>query len=53
MNNITKKCGACNKPLGQSQYMSRKQESEIVKKDRENLVCCNYPDCPKAEKEIK
>ncbi len=49
MDNLTKKCEVCNKPLEESQYLSSKDEGEPVKK---KLVCRNYPNCPRAEKEI-
>jgi hypothetical protein len=48
-----KKCEACGGPLKPSQYARLKREGEPAEKAFENLVCRNYPACPKAEKEIK
>jgi hypothetical protein len=52
MNNIEKKCEECGKQLKPSQYGSIKREGEPAKKVGEDLVCRNYPDCPKAEMEV-
>jgi len=47
------KCEVCGEPLKPSQYAKLKREGEPAEKASENLVCRNYPACPKAEKEIK
>ena len=49
LNNTCKECGVEKKP---SQYARRKLDGEPAQKWSENLVCRNYPSCPKAEKEV-
>lgn len=48
-----KRCAVCGEPLKTSQYARLKREGEPAEKASENLVCRNYPACPKAEKEIE
>ncbi len=52
MNDQNQKCESCGKTLEPSQYATIKQEGEPAAKAAEKLVCRNYPDCPKAEKEV-
>jgi hypothetical protein len=47
-----KKCEKCGETLKPSQYASLKKEGEPAVKAEDNLVCRNFPDCSKAEKEI-
>ena len=51
MNDQNQKCEKCGKPLEESQYASTKPEGEPAENSKNKLVCRNYPDCPKAEKE--
>jgi len=53
MNNLNKKCEECGKLLGESQYARLKREGERTSKREDNLACRNYPDCSRAEKEIR
>lgn len=53
MNNTEKICPECGIPLRPSQYARKKLEGQPAAKADETLVCRNYPDCPKAEKEVK
>lgn len=52
MEKISKKCSKCGKLLKPSQYASLKKEGEPAKKEHENLVCRNYPNCSLSEKEV-
>jgi len=52
MDDLAKKCEECDEPLRSSQYARLKREGEPASDARDNLVCRNYPDCKKAEKEI-
>jgi len=45
-------CKFCGKPLKASQYLRRKNDGQPPVKESETLVCRNYPNCPKAEKDI-
>lgn len=45
-------CEECGEPLKTSQYARVKREGEQASKTTDNLVCRNFPDCPKAEKEV-
>lgn len=53
MGDTIKICETCGKPLKPSQYARIKPEGQPAAKFEETLVCRNYPECPKAEKEIK
>ena len=53
MEKIEKRCSECGKPLRPSQFARIKLEGKPTIKTDESLVCRNYPDCSKAEKEIK
>ncbi len=50
---MNRKCETCGVELKPSQYARLKREGEPATKADEDLVCRNYPDCPKAEKEVK
>jgi hypothetical protein len=52
VSNLNQKCEDCGEDLKPSQYASRKNEGNLTIKDNEDLVCRNYPDCEKAEKEV-
>lgn len=52
MNEATNKCENCGEELKSSQYARLKREGESSAKADEDLVCRNYPTCPKAEKEV-
>jgi RNase P subunit RPR2 len=49
MDDTIKICETCGKPLKPSQYARIKLEGQSAEKSE---VCRNYPECPKAEKEI-
>ena len=51
MNNLNQKCEECNELLKPSQYARNKGEGQPAVKCQDNLVCRNYPNCSKAEKE--
>jgi len=42
----------CGEELKPSQFAREIREGEEPKRREEVLVCRNFPDCPKAEKEI-
>ena len=52
MNNESKKCEKCGEDLKPTQYGRLKREGEPAAKAHESLVCRNYPDCEKSEKEV-
>jgi len=52
MENSIKKCDVCGEELKPSQFAKEIREGEEPKRRGEVLVCRNFPDCPKAEKEI-
>jgi ssDNA-binding Zn-finger/Zn-ribbon topoisomerase 1 len=47
------KCKECGELLKASQYARIKREGEPAVKETEDLVCRNYPKCPKAEKDFE
>ena len=51
MNNQDSKC-VCGKFLQYSQFADNKGEAESAVNADEDLVCRNYPECEKAEKEV-
>jgi len=51
-NLLKRQCKNCGKDLRPSQFARRKKEGAEALKDSEVLVCRNYPDCEKVEKEI-
>jgi hypothetical protein len=51
MNNTNKICDVCGEPLKPSQFLRENPEGQPAIRSEENLVCRNYPKCPKAEKE--
>lgn len=53
MNDQIKKCEECGESLKPSQFAREKKEGEPAEKWSENLVCRNFPNCPRAEKEIE
>ncbi len=50
---ITKNCKYCGAELKPSQYARRIKDDGTAVKASENLVCRNYPNCAKAEKEVR
>jgi len=50
MAKITKNCEYCGEELKPSQYV--RQADEGFPKATDNPACRNYPNCPKAEKEV-
>ncbi|MFA6608503.1 MAG: hypothetical protein WCT07_01160 [Candidatus Paceibacterota bacterium] len=44
-------CTNCNKDLKQSQYARAIGSDGVIPKAKDCLVCRNYPDCEKAEKD--
>jgi len=46
-------CKECGELLKTSQYARVKKEGGLAAKAHEDLVCRNYPNCSKAEKETK
>mgnify|MGYP001608947151 CR=1 FL=1 len=52
MEKIRKTCEHCGAELKPSQYARRIKDDGTAAKASENLVCRNFPNCPKAEKEV-
>ena len=50
---MNRKCETCGVELKPTQYARKVKLDGTHVKASEVLVCRNYPDCPKAEKEVK